>query len=83
MKTRLLSKLRREASEHFRFTIIGSNFDTFTYIKSHDKIVHTILYTGFGRILATQLCKDKIREYILNRVQQIRSKQYYDKRRKI
>lgn len=76
MKIRLLRKLRREASEHFRFTIIGSNYDTFTFVKSHDKIIHTILHTGLGRTKATQFCKEKIREYILNIVSQMRSKQH-------
>ncbi len=74
MKTRLLRKLRREANEHFRFTIIGNNFDTFAYVKSHDKTVHTILHTGFSLIKATKFCQDKIREYILKRVSQMRSK---------
>ena len=33
MKTRLLMKLRREASEHFKFKITCNSFDTYAFVE--------------------------------------------------
>ena len=85
MKTRLLRKLRREASEHFKFKITCNSFDTYAFVESRGIWVASFFNEAFNKSpkeRATIYCKDYIRCYMLGRVKKLRLKQYDDKRRK-
>ena len=80
MKTRLLRKLRREANGHFRFIIITEKrLGAWAEVFSFGKLVY---YTASGSDDAKKFCRLAINKYILDRIKEIRLKQYYDKRRK-
>lgn len=75
MKTRLLRKLRREASELFKFKIICNSFDTYAFVESRGECVASFFHEDFNkshRERATIYCKDCIRCYILGRVERIK-----------
>lgn len=79
MKTRLLRKLRREASEHFKFKITCNSFDTYAFVESRGEWIASFFHEAFGkspRERATIYCKDYIRCYILGRVERIKTTKY-------
>lgn len=85
MKTRLLRKLRREARELFKFKITYNSDDTYAIVELREKWIASFFNGAYNlscRELATRYCKDHIRGYILGRVNELRLKQYDDKRRK-
>lgn len=80
MKTRLLRKLRREASEHFKFEIISNSSDTFALVKSNWKLVSAILTGDFNNSrkgLAEIYCRNHIREYILTKIKILKANYYH------
>lgn len=79
MKTRLLRKLRREASEFFQFKITCNSFDTYAFVESRGKWAASFFNEAFNkspRERATIYCKDCIRCYILGRVERIKTTKY-------
>lgn len=79
MKTRLLRKLRKEASEHFKFKITCNSFDTYAFVESRGEWITSFFNEAFNkspRERATIYCKDYIRCYILGRVHELRLKYY-------
>ena len=80
MKTRLLKKLRREASEHFKFKIVCNSYDTYAFVESRGEIVAAILTGDFNtsrKELAEIYCRNHIREYILGKVKILKAIYYY------
>lgn len=79
MKKRLLRKLRREASEHFKYKIISNSLDTYAFVES-DGILITSFLNGYNnkspRERAIIYCKENIRSYILGRVERIKTTKY-------
>lgn len=72
MKTRLLRKLRREASEHFQFTITTENrYGVWAEVRSFGEIVY---FTVDGMDGAKKFCRLAINKYILDRIKELRLK---------
>lgn len=72
MKTRLLRKLRREASEHFRFTIITEKrYGVWAEVRSFGKPVY---FTTDGIKGAYRFVRLATNKYIIDRVKGIRLK---------
>lgn len=75
MKTRLLRKLRREASDYFRFTIITEKlYGVWAEVYS---LGQSVYLTVDGIDGAKKFCRLAINQYILDRIKELRSKQYY------
>ena len=80
MKTRLLKKLRREANEHYRFTIIKEpEYGAYAEVMSFGELVY---FTCDGIKGANRFVRLAINMYIKDRINELRLKQYDDKRRK-
>lgn len=72
MKTRLLRKLRREASEHFRFTIISEQeYGAWAEVHSWGEPVY---FTRDGIKGANRFVRLATNRHILDRVKEIRLK---------
>lgn len=72
MKTRLLRKLRREASEYFRFTIIAEKrYGVWAEVYSQRKRVYV---TVDGKKGAERFCQLATNRYILDRINELRLK---------
>lgn len=70
MKTRLLRKLRREASEHFRFTIITEEtYGVWAEVYSLGELVY---FTCDGIKGANKFVKLATNRYILDRIKELR-----------
>lgn len=80
MKTRLLRKLRKEASEHFQFRIIlEPTFGVWAEVMSFGESVYS---TCDGKKGADGFVRLATNKYIKDRINELRLKQYDDKRRK-
>lgn len=80
MKTRLLRKLRREASEYFRFTILEEpEYCAWAEVYS---LGIPVYFTCDGMKGANRFVRLATNKYIQDRINELRQKQYYDKRRK-
>lgn len=72
MKTRLLRKLRREASKHFRFIIIAEKlYGVWAEVYSSGQSVY---FTVDGIDGAKKFCRLATNQYILDRIKELRSK---------
>ena len=72
MRTRLLTKLRREASEHFQFKITQNAFGTWAFVDSKGETIISFLSGSFVVEQAEKYCKEELRKYILDRVKQMK-----------
>lgn len=72
MKTRLLRKLRREASEYFQFRIIlEPEFGVWAEVMSFGESVY---FTCDGKKGADMFCRKATNQYILDRIKELRSR---------
>lgn len=72
MRTRLLTKLRREAREHFQFKITQNALGTWAFVDSKGKTIKSFLRGSFVVERAGKYCKEELRKYILDRVKQMK-----------